>query len=178
MGNAPSGTPCKERETFYGPPDEWTDEDGMRLGELEGIVGDHGGYTAETDAALCSRSGIAEACMSEDVGIADGQKVRVLLAQALLGNAKRAALDEPTNNLDLESVHCCKSICWGLHRLPDRHFPRRHFLNEVCTHTADIDYQSIITYTGAYERWCWRRLKSGRAWKPAMRCVKRRSQFE
>ena len=101
----------------------------MRLGELEGIVGDEGGYTAETDAAtLLQGLDIGEALherkMSELQG---GQKVRVLLAQALFGNASVLLLDEPTNNLDLDSVHWLQNYLLALRRLPDRHFARPPF---------------------------------------------------
>ena len=108
MGNAPLWEALEERETLYAKPhDELTDEDGMRLGELEGIVGEEGGYTAETDAAvLLDGLGVEESLherkMSELQG---GQKVRVLLAQALFGTPPVLLLDEPTNHLDLDSVH-------------------------------------------------------------------------
>ncbi len=153
MGNAPLWDALQEREKFYANTGEWTDEDGMRMGELEGIVGEQGGYTAEPDAAtLLEGLDIPEALherkMSELQG---GQKVRVLLAQALFSNATVLLLDEPTNNLDLESVHWLQRylLAYTGCLLVISH--DRHFLNEVCTHTADIDYQSIITYTGGYD---------------------------
>lgn len=108
MGNASLWDALQQRETLYGKdPGSLTDADGMRLGELEGIVGDEGGYTAETDAAvlldgLDISESLHERKMSELQG---GQKVRVLLAQALFGNPDVLLLDEPTNNLDLDSVH-------------------------------------------------------------------------
>jgi ATPase subunit of ABC transporter with duplicated ATPase domains len=153
MGNAPLWDALQEREKFYANPNEWTDEDGMRLGELEGIVGDQGGYTAEADAAaLLQGLDIGEALherkMSELQG---GQKVRVLLAQALFSNADVLLLDEPTNNLDLDSVHWLQKYLLAYAGCLIVISHDRHFLNEVCTHTADIDYQSIITYTGAYD---------------------------
>jgi ATPase subunit of ABC transporter with duplicated ATPase domains len=153
MGNAPLWDALQEREKFYENPNDWTDEDGMRLGELEGIVGDQGGYTAETDAATLLQGldipeGLHQRQMSE---LQSGQKMRVLLAQALFANATVLLLDEPTNNLDLESVHWLQKylLAYTGCLLVISH--DRHFLNEVCTHTADIDYQSIITYTGAYD---------------------------
>jgi ATPase subunit of ABC transporter with duplicated ATPase domains len=103
MGNAALWKTLQDREVLYAKDySELTDEDGMRLGELEGIVGDEGGYTAEADAAvLLDGLDIPEALherkMSELQG---GQKVRVLLAQALFGNPTVLLLDEPTNNLD------------------------------------------------------------------------------
>ena len=153
MGNAPLWDALQEREKFYANPNDWTDEDGMRLGELEGIVGDQGGYTAEADAAtLLQGLDIPEALHERKMSeLQSGQKVRVLLAQALFSNATVLLLDEPTNNLDLDSVHWLQRylLAYTGCLLVISH--DRHFLNEVCTHTADIDYQSIITYTGAYD---------------------------
>jgi ATPase subunit of ABC transporter with duplicated ATPase domains len=153
MGNAPLWQALEERERLYAHPDDWTDEDGLRLGELEGIVGDNGGYTAETDAAtllggLDIGEPLHERKMSELQG---GQKVRVLLAQALFANASVLLLDEPTNNLDLDSVHWLQKYLLAYEGCLIVISHDRHFLNEVCTHTADIDYQTIIMYTGAYD---------------------------
>ncbi len=153
MGNAPLWDALQEREKFYANTAEWTDEDGMRMGELEGIVGDQGGYTADADAAsllqgLDIPESLHERKMSELQG---GQKMRVLLAQALFGNGEALLLDEPTNNLDLESVHWLQRYLLAYSGCLIVISHDRHFLNEVCTHTADIDYQSIITYTGAYD---------------------------
>src|SRR5580700_7534699 len=153
MGNAPLWDALQEREKFYANPDEWTDEDGMRVGELEGIVGDQGGYTAEADAATLLQGldipeELHERKMSE---LQSGQKMRVLLAQALFSNATVLLLDEPTNNLDLDSVHWLQDYLRAYDGCLIVISHDRHFLNEVCTHTADIDYQSIITYTGAYD---------------------------
>ncbi len=130
MGNRPLWEALQERETLYAKdPGALTDADGMRLGELEGIVGDEGGYTAEVDAAiLLDGLDIPEELhdrkMSELQG---GQKVRVLLAQALFGNPDVLLLDEPTNNLDLDSVHWLQRSSPRLRRLPDRHFARPPF---------------------------------------------------
>ena len=153
MGNAPLWEALQEREKFYANPDNWTDEDGMRLGELEGIVGDHGGYTAEADAAtLLQGLDIGEALHERKMSeLQSGQKVRVLLAQALFGNPSVLLLDEPTNNLDLDSVHWLQRYLLAYAGCLIVISHDRHFLNEVCTHTADIDYQSIIMYTGAYD---------------------------
>jgi ATPase subunit of ABC transporter with duplicated ATPase domains len=106
MGNAPLWDALQEREKFYANPNEWTDEDGMRLGELEGIVGDQGGYTAEADAAtLLQGLDIPEALHERKMAeLQSGQKMRVLLAQALFANATVLLLDEPTNNLDPSST--------------------------------------------------------------------------
>jgi ATPase subunit of ABC transporter with duplicated ATPase domains len=153
MGNAPLWDALQEREKFYANAADWTDEDGMRVGELEGIVGDHGGYTAEADAAILLQGlDIPEAMHDRKMSeLQSGQKMRVLLAQALFGNASVLLLDEPTNNLDLESVHWLQKYLLAYTGCLIVISHDRHFLNEVCTHTADIDYQSIITYTGAYD---------------------------
>src|SRR5580704_2279711 len=154
MGNAPLWDALQQREQLYAKdPSELTDQDGMRLGELEGIVGDEGGYTAETDAAsLLDGLDIPESLhqrkMSELQG---GQKVRVLLAQALFSHASVLLLDEPTNNLDLDSVHWLQDYLRVYTGCLIVISHDRHFLNEICTHIADIDYQTIIMYTGGYD---------------------------
>ena len=153
MGNAVLWDALQEREKFYANPNDWTDEDGMRVGELEGIVGDHGGYTAEPDAAtLLQGLDIGESLHDRKMAeLQSGEKVRVLLAQALFGQANALLLDEPTNNLDLDSVHWLQRYLLAYSGCLIVISHDRHFLNEVCTHTADIDYESIITYTGAYD---------------------------
>ncbi len=154
MGNAPLWTALQEREKLYEKdPATLTDEDGMRLGELEGIVGDEGGYTAEPDAAILLDGldipeSLHEKKMSELQG---GQKVRVLLAQALFGNPPALLLDEPTNNLDLDSVHWLQNYLKAYDGCLIVISHDRHFLNDICTHVADIDYQAVITYTGGYD---------------------------
>ena len=125
----------------------------MRLGELEGVIGDEDGYTAEADAAvlldgLDIREEIHERKMSELQG---GQKVRVLLAQALFGKPEALLLDEPTNYLDLESIHWLQDFLQNYNGTLICISHDRHFLNSVTTHTADIDYQTIIVYTGGYD---------------------------
>jgi ATPase subunit of ABC transporter with duplicated ATPase domains len=125
----------------------------MRLGELEGIVGEEDGYTAESDAAILLQGldipdELHERTMGELQG---GQKVRVLLAQALFGNPQALLLDEPTNHLDLDSIHWLKTFLNRYEGVLIVISHDRHFLNGVCTHIADIDYQTIITYTGSYD---------------------------
>jgi ATPase subunit of ABC transporter with duplicated ATPase domains len=154
MGNATLWNAMEERERLYAKPhDELTDADGMRLGELEGLVGEENGYTAEADAGvlldgLDIPAELHERKMGELQG---GQKVRVLLAQALFGNPSGLLLDEPTNNLDLDSVHWLKEYLIEYHGVLIVISHDRHFLNSVCTHTADIDYQTIIMYPGGYD---------------------------
>src|SRR6516164_9604356 len=154
MGNATLWKAMEERERLYAKPhEELTDADGMRLGELEGIVGEEGGYTAEADAAILLDgldipSELHERKMGELQG---GQKVRVLLAQALFGNPSALLLDEPTNYLDLDSVHWLQDYLCAYEGILIVISHDRHFLNEVCTHVADIDYESVITYVGGYD---------------------------
>src|SRR6201992_223178 len=141
-----------EREIIYNKP-EMTDEDGSRLGELEGIVGDEDGYEAEANAAVLLQGldipdELHERKMSELQG---GQKVRVLLAQALFGNPQALLLHDPTNYLDLESIHWLEDFLIRYNGTVITISHDRHFLNNVCTHTADIDYETIIIYTGGYD---------------------------
>src|SRR5262249_25713433 len=154
MGNATLWNALQEREALYAKPhDELTDADGMRLGELEGIVGEESGYEAEADAGvLLDGLGIEADLHERKMGeLQGGQKVRVLLAQALFGNPSALLLDEPTNNLDLDSVHWLKEYLCEYHGVLIVISHDRHFLNSVCTHTADIDYQTIIMYPGGYD---------------------------
>src|ERR1700721_1508328 len=152
MGNKPLWQALAERDELYAKSD-MTDEDGMRLGELEGVVAENDGYSAESDAAiLLDGLDIPESLhdrkMSELQG---GQKVRVLLAQALFGGPDALLLDEPTNHLDLESIHWLQDFMVRYQGTLIVISHDRHFLNSVCTHIADIDYQTIITYTGGYD---------------------------
>jgi ATPase subunit of ABC transporter with duplicated ATPase domains len=152
MGNRRLWAALEERDRIYEKP-EMSDEDGMRLGELEGIVGEEDGYTAESDAAILLQGldipdEAHERKMSELQG---GQKVRVLLAQALFGHPQALLLDEPTNNLDLDSIHWLQGFLNVYDGVVIVISHDRHFLNSVCTHIADIDYETIITYTGGYD---------------------------
>jgi ATPase subunit of ABC transporter with duplicated ATPase domains len=152
MGNKRLWAALEERDHIYEKP-EMSDEDGMKLGELEGIVGEEDGYTAESDAAILLQGldipdEAHERKMSELQG---GQKVRVLLAQALFGHPQALLLDEPTNNLDLDSIHWLQGFLNAYDGVVIVISHDRHFLNSVCTHIADIDYETIITYTGTYD---------------------------
>src|SRR3974377_1034419 len=154
MGNTTLWNPFAERDALYaGPHDELTDADGMRLGELEGIIGEENGYTAEADAGvLLDGLGIDASLHERKMGeLQGGQKVRVLLSQALFGNPSALLLDEPTNNLDLDSVHWLKEYLTEYHGVLIVISHDRHFLNSCCPHTADIDYQTIIMYPGGYD---------------------------
>jgi ATPase subunit of ABC transporter with duplicated ATPase domains len=152
MGNARLWAALEEREQLYAK-DAITHDDGMRLGELEGIVGEEDGYTAETDAAILLQGldipdHLHDRTMAELQG---GQKVRVLLAQALFGGPQAILLDEPTNHLDLDSIKWLREYLVRYEGTLIVISHDRHFLNAVCTHIADIDYETIITYTGGYD---------------------------
>ena len=154
MGNKILWEALQERDALYAKPHEQlTDADGMRLGELEGIVGEEGGYTAEADAGiLLDGLGIESLLQERKMGeLQGGQKVRVLLAQALFGTPTALLLDEPTNHLDLDSVHWLQDYLREYEGVLIVISHDRHFLNSVCTHTADIDYETIIMYNGGYD---------------------------
>ena len=152
MGNKPLWAALEERDRIYAKP-EMSNEDGMRLGELEGTIGDEDGYTAESDAAvLLDGLDIPEPLHDRKMGeLQGGQKVRVLLAQALFGKPPALLLDEPTNYLDLDSIHWLQDFLLSYDGTMIAISHDRHFLNSVTTHTADIDYETIITYTGGYD---------------------------
>src|SRR6195256_1101033 len=152
MGNQRLWSALEERERLYGKS-ELTDAEGMRLGELEGIVGDEDGYEAESQAAILLQGldipdALHHRTMAELQG---GQKVRVLLAQALFGHPQALLLDEPTNHLDLDSIHWLQGFLNIYDGVVIAISHDRHFLNSICTHIADIDYETIITYTGSYD---------------------------
>jgi ATPase subunit of ABC transporter with duplicated ATPase domains len=154
MGNRALWKALQERDVLHAKPhDELTDQDGMRMAVLEGIIGEEGGYTAEADAGMLLdgldvHDSLYERMMGDLQG---GQKVRVLLAQALFGNPPALLLDEPTNHLDLDSVHWLKEYLCEYEGTPIIISHDRHFVNSVCTHTADIDYQTVIMYNGGYD---------------------------
>jgi len=152
MGNKPLWKALQERDFIYAKA-EMTDEDGMRVAELEGVVSDEDGYTAESDAAvLLDGLDIAENLHERRMGeLQGGQKVRVLLAQALFGHPQALLLDEPTNHLDLDSIHWLESFLTRYDGTVIVISHDRHFLNHVCSHIADIDYRTIIQYTGGYD---------------------------
>src|SRR5687767_12023129 len=152
MGNQRLWSALEERDVLYAKG-EMTDADGMRLGELEGIVGEEDGYEAESNAAVLLQGlDIPDALHHRTMGeLQGGQKVRVLLAQALFGRPQALLLDEPTNHLDLDSIHWLRDFLVRYDGTLIVISHDRHFLNAVCTHIADIDYQTIITYSGGYD---------------------------
>jgi ATPase subunit of ABC transporter with duplicated ATPase domains len=152
MGNKPLWAALEEREHIYAKH-EMTDADGSRLGELEGIVGEEDGYEAEANAAILLQGldipdALHDRKMSELQG---GQKVRVLLAQALFGEPQALLLDEPTNYLDLDSILWLQDFLVRYNGTLITISHDRHFLNSICTHIADIDYETIILYNGGYD---------------------------
>lgn len=144
----------KERDLIY-LKDDFTEEDGIRAGELEAVFAEMGGWEAESQVAtMLSGLGINEdthtKLMSE---IDDVIKVRVLLAQALFGAPDILLLDEPTNHLDLESINWLEDFLSNFKNTVIVVSHDRHFLNKVCTHTADIDYGKIQLFVGNYDFW-------------------------
>jgi ATPase subunit of ABC transporter with duplicated ATPase domains len=152
MGNKRLWSAMEERDHIYEKA-EMSNEDGMRLGELEGIVGEEDGYSAETDAAILLQGlDIPDTVHERKMGeLPSGQKMRVLLAQALFGHPQALLLDEPTNHLDLDSIHWLQDFLNRYDGVLITISHDRHFLNSICTHIADIDYETIITYTGGYD---------------------------
>src|SRR5215471_11055035 len=143
-----------ERETIYAKAD-FTEEDGMRAGELEGEFGEMGGYEAESDAAsLLSSLGVKEEYHQNLLrDIPGNMKVRVLLAQALFGNPDILLLDEPTNGLDIETIGWLENFLADYENVVLVVSHDRHFLDSVCTHVADVDRQKIRIFTGNYTFW-------------------------
>ncbi|NLE02916.1 MAG: ATP-binding cassette domain-containing protein [Fibrobacter sp.] len=144
----------KEREILYSKA-EMSEDDGIRASELEMEVAEMNGWEAESDAAiLLNGLGIDESSHTKYMReLESGQKVRVLLAQALFGNPDILLLDEPTNNLDLESVSWLEEFLYRFENTVIVVSHDRHFLNKVCTHIADIDYGKIQLYVGNYDFW-------------------------
>ena len=144
----------KEREELYAKPD-FSDEDGLRAGELETEFAELGGWEAEAQAAiLLSGLGIQEFEHDKLMrDIDEGRKVRVLLAQALFGNPDILLLDEPTNGLDLDSISWLEEFLIEFPNIVLVVSHDRHFLNAVCTHICDIDFGAIRLYPGNYDFW-------------------------
>ncbi|MGB3648957.1 MAG: ATP-binding cassette domain-containing protein [Desulfobulbales bacterium] len=143
-----------EREALYAKA-EFTEEDGIRTGELEAKFGEMNGYEAEAEAAVLLKGlGIAEEMLQKRMKELDGsEKVRVLLAQALFGNPDILLLDEPTNQLDLQTISWLEHFLSRFQNTVIIVSHDRHFLNQVCTHMADIDYGKIQVYVGNYDFW-------------------------
>jgi ATPase subunit of ABC transporter with duplicated ATPase domains len=151
-GNGRLWDALQEKDRLLALP-ELSDEQGERLGELECVVSEEDGYTAESDAAvLLEGVGIPQEAHERPLSeLKGGFKLRVLLAQALFGRPHALLLDEPTNHLDLESIEWLEAFMESYNGVLVVISHDRHFLNAVCTHIADIDYQTIIQYTGNYD---------------------------
>lgn len=154
MGNEKLYNIMKEKDALYAKPD-FSDEDGIKASELESEFAEMNGYEAESDAGiLLAGLGIPveynEKKMKELTG---GEKVKVLLAQALFGKPDVLLLDEPTNHLDIYAIQWLEDFLIDFENTVIVVSHDRHFLNEVCTHIADIDYSKLTTYTGNYDFW-------------------------
>ncbi len=143
-----------EKEVLYAKSD-FTEEEGIRLSELEGEFAELNGWEAESDAAtLLNGLNITEEHHYKLMKDLDGnQKVRVLLAQALFGNPDILLLDEPTNHLDIASITWLENFLANFENIVIVVSHDRHFLNQVCTHIADIDFGKIQLYVGNYDFW-------------------------
>lgn len=144
----------QERTALYSKPD-FTDEDGIKVAELEDKFAEMGGYTAENDAAtLLNGLGIKENLHNKLMGELSGkEKVRVMLAQALFGEPDNLLLDEPTNDLDLETVEWLEEYLGNFEHTVLVVSHDRHFLDQVCTHTVDIDFGKVTLFSGNYSFW-------------------------
>ena len=154
MGNRKLYDIMKEKEALYAKPD-FSDADGERAAELEGEFAEMNGWDAETEAdQLLNGLGIPMELHYAPMSSLDGrQKVKVLLAQALFGQPTIILLDEPTNGLDIDAIDWLENflIDYPYTIIVVSH--DRHFLNAVCTHTVDIDYNKVQMYAGNYDFW-------------------------
>ena len=154
MGHTTMWQVMKEREELYSKAD-FTDEDGIKVAELEDKFAQMGGYNAENDAAtLLSGLGIKEKLHNKLMSELSGkEKVRVMLAQALFGEPDNLLLDEPTNDLDLETVEWLEEYLGNFEHTVLVVSHDRHFLDQVCTHTVDIDFGKVTLFSGNYSFW-------------------------
>ena len=154
MGHKKMWDIMHEREAIYAKAD-FSEEDGIRAGELEAEFGEMGGYTAESDAAtLLSSLGIKDDMHNSLMkDIPSNMKVRVLLAQALFGNPDILLLDEPTNGLDIETIGWLENFLADYENIVLVVSHDRHFLDTVCTHVADVDRSKIKVFTGNHTFW-------------------------
>ena len=152
MGHEELWGAIQERDAIYANP-EATEDDYMRAAELEGKVGEYDGYTAESRAGeLLLGVGIPTSQHNGPMReVAPGWKLRVLLCQALFANPDILLLDEPTNNLDINTIRWLEDVLNNRDSTMIIISHDRHFLNQVCTHMADLDYGKITTYAGNYD---------------------------
>ncbi len=154
MGNKPLFDLKKEMDAIYAKAD-FSDEDGVKVGELGGSYEEMGGWMAESDAAnLLSSLGVKERMHFTQMADLDNKaKVRVLLAQAIFGNPDVLIMDEPTNDLDFETIGWLESYLANYDNTVIVVSHDRHFLDAVCTHVSDIDFGKITHYSGNYTFW-------------------------
>ncbi|MBR4044758.1 MAG: ATP-binding cassette domain-containing protein [Bacteroidaceae bacterium] len=154
MGHTVLWDIMNERDALYAKAD-FTDEDGLRVSELEEKFAELDGWNAESDAAaLLSGLGIKEDLHYKLMGELSGkEKVRVMLAQALFGNPDNLLLDEPTNDLDMETVTWLEEYLSNYENTVLVVSHDRHFLDSVCTHTVDIDFGKVNLFAGNYSFW-------------------------
>ena len=154
MGNKKLWDVIHEKDALYAKPD-FNDADGLRASELEGEFAEMNGWNVESDAAeMLSNLGVKEELHSRLMSELSGkEKVRVLLAQALFGNPDILLLDEPTNDLDVETITWLENFLADFENTVIVVSHDRHFLDQVCTHIADIDFGKITLYTGNYSFW-------------------------
>ena len=154
MGHKRLHEVMKQKEALYAKPD-FSDEDGILAGELESEFGELNGWNAETEAAqLLSALGIPakqHATLMKD--LEDSEKVRVLLARAVFGEPDILLLDEPTNHLDVDSILWLEEFLYNFKSTVIVVSHDRHFLDRVCTHIADVDFQKVSLFTGNYTFW-------------------------
>ncbi len=155
MGNAELWKALEEKQQMLATVDydSMSEEQGMRLAELEMVISEQDGYDAESKAeSLLLGLGIPADSHHQKLGVLQGGlRLRVLVAQALFGNPDILLLDEPTNHLDIESIRWLENFLLNFSGVLIVISHDRHFLNRVCTHIADVDYENIIIYPGGYD---------------------------
>src|SRR5699024_11046808 len=144
----------QEKDAIYAKAD-FTEEDGMKVAELEGEFAELNGWEAESDASVLLKGlGIGEDLQAKKMAELTGsEKVKVLLAQALFGSPDILLLDEPTNHLDIQAIQWLEEFLINFENTVIVVSHDRHFLNKVCTHIADVDFGKIELYVGNYDFW-------------------------
>ena len=154
MGHQPLWQNMKEREALY-MKEDFSDEDGNRVAELEEKFAEMGGWNAESDAAqMLSNLGVKEDMHQKQMNeLSNNEKVRVMLAKALFGNPDNLLLDEPTNDLDLDTVQWLEEYLSNVEQTVLVVSHDRHFLDAVSTQTVDIDFGKVSVFAGNYSFW-------------------------
>ena len=154
MGHQPMWQNMKEREALY-MKEDFSDEDGNRVAELEEKFAEMGGWNAESDAAqMLSNLGVKEDLHQKQMSeLSNNEKVRVMLAKALFGNPDNLLLDEPTNDLDLDTVQWLEEYLSNVEQTVLVVSHDRHFLDAVSTQTVDIDFGKVTVFAGNYSFW-------------------------